>query len=296
LSGKETGDGREHGLDGSVPIDGVGRPIAVGLHRFEQSEREIPRRERRPLIACLFRILVLISAPVRAAALAAGFRPHFDYPVWLGPSSNGQRQRGSGAALAGLWPSGLSGSRFGRAATTGPHAVMAGLRLLGSIASGFNLAATTRWWRGPVVLRRPGSIGAGFNWRRERGSSRARVDPSPSGRTWLPVRSGGDNEAAVGLGSTLRLPGALGFQFDRAAITRPHTVFVGLRPPGSLRFRLNQAATTRLDTALARVGLPGLFRSGFNLAATGGGWWGPAFGPGHAGGPDPSGGSGCAAW
>jgi hypothetical protein len=83
-----------HGLGGPVPADSFGEGVEVGFHCLGPFGAVEPGRERRPSGACLFRIHVLVSAPVRAAAVAVGFRPLFDCPVWRGPGSIGRRRKG----------------------------------------------------------------------------------------------------------------------------------------------------------------------------------------------------------
>jgi hypothetical protein len=112
-----------HGLGGPVPADSFGEGVEVGFHCLGPFGAVEPGRERRPSGACLFRIHVLVSAPVRAAAVAAGFP-------------------------AALRLSGLEGPGFNRAATEGSQTVLAGLRPPELIASRFNPAATTGWRRG----------------------------------------------------------------------------------------------------------------------------------------------------
>jgi hypothetical protein len=154
-------------------------------------------------------------------------------------------------------------------AATRPHAVLAGLRLPGAIGTRLNRAATVRWGRARVALRLPGRVGRGSIRQRQRGL----MGPgwSPAIRSdCLEVRPGGDSGVAAGLWSLFGCPVGLG--------------------PGSIGQR--QRGDGRAPVVLR---LPCPIRSKFDLAAMGSGWWGAVFCLGHAEGPDPSRGSGCAA-
>jgi hypothetical protein len=153
---------------------------------------------------------------------------------------------------------------------------------------------------------RPVQLGPGSIRQRPRGSSRAWVAPSASQLTWLPVRSGSDSKPRFHMvfagtpDSKLRTPDSgLPAHFASGSIKQRQQGFIGLcRSPAA-----------RPDSVGVQPGgdnevgcCPGsceASRSDWVRVQSGSDWrWlvGPVFCLGHAGGPDPSGGSGCAAW
>jgi hypothetical protein len=99
----------------------LGHPFEVGLHRFGPSLRSSP-------VGDTFRAVPSFSVSMSWSVRQSG-QPHtglglglwalFDFPVWSGQCSIGQRQRGSGMApIAFRLPGGV-GSGLGRAATGG---------------------------------------------------------------------------------------------------------------------------------------------------------------------------------